>query len=686
MNTRSSDMTNKNFDCRTAVTETTRVAERRLSPLSIRIFLSLFCLVFSLLPGVTGAAETHEASFPSSVGTPLPSDGAISIDFNNVDIAVLIKFMSDLTGKNFVVDQHVTGKVTIISPDRISVDEAYKVFESVLDVYGFTAVESGNLVKIIPASDARTKNVETLIKESSGSPDDRVVTQVIALKYANAVLISRLFIPMVSKNSVLLAYPPTNTLIVTDVHSNIQRLMQMIKAIDISSFGQEISVFTLQYASASQALKLLDSIFQTGARAGKEESDTGIRFFADDRTNILVVMASDEHTQKIKHLIEVLDKETPKGNENIRVYYLENAKAEELVKVLQDLPRKSEGALEKDKTEKPAVLSDKVKISADKATNSLVIMAEKSEYAVLEEVIRQLDIPRAMVYIECLIMEVNVAKDFKVGTEWIAMGTTNIGGRDGAFGGGFSGAGSYPNISGLMPPTGGAGTLPPGFSMGVMTQTLNIGGVQFPGLAAVAQAYKMDSDVNILSTPQVLTTDNEEAIVTVGQNMPYQTKSGSTGNLESFNTYEYRDVGISLKITPQISKDRLVRLNISQEVTRPDPTVATTTGLLTPTTLKRSISTTVIVQDSHTVVIGGLIDSSLSFSEYKVPCIGDVPGLGWLFKAQAKSRAKTNLYVFLTPHVFNHPNESEALNHSKQEQMDRIQKKVESDRAESVDE
>jgi general secretion pathway protein D len=508
---------------------------------------------------------------------------------------------------------------------------------------------------------------------------------VIPLKYASAVLISRLFVPLISKSSVLMAYPPTNTLIVTDVHSNIQRLLRMIKAIDVSSSGQEISVFVLRYAAASQAAKLLDSIFQTAVKAGKEDADAGIRVFADDRTNALVVMAGDEYTQKVRNLIQELDKETPKGNEKLRVYYLENAKAEDLVKVLQDMPRKSDGTSEKDRADKPSILSEKVKITADKATNSLVIMAEKSEYAALEEIIRLLDIPRAMVYIECLIMEVNVNKDFNIGTEWISMGTTSIDGRAAAFGGGFSGSGAYPNIAGLAPATGSVGTLPTGFSLGILSETLNIGGIRFPGLAAVVQAYKKDKDVNILSTPQILTTDNEEAVITVGKNVPYQTKSGSTGTLESFNTYEYRDVGISLKITPQISRDRLVRLNITQEVTKLDETVLSTrTVNERPTTLKRTITTTVLVQDNNTVVIGGLIDDSLSLTEYKVPCIGDVPGMGWLFKSRAKNREKTNLFVFMSPHVISHPQESEAIYRSKQEQMERIRKKAESDSPESA--
>jgi general secretion pathway protein D len=650
------------------------------------VAILLMLMLFSETPAAArgkGASQPQNPSESAGVSSEL-----ISIDFNNVDIAVLIKFISDLTGKNMVVDQRVAGKVTIISPDKITVAEAYKVFESVLEVYGYTAIESGSLVKIVPLSEARTRSIETLIRESSGSSDDRVITQVIPLKYASAVLISRLFVPLISKSSVLMAYPPTNTLIVTDMHSNIQRLLRMIKAIDVSSSGQEISVFVLRYAAASQVVRLLDSIFQTAARAGKEDADAGVRVFADDRTNALVVMAGDEHTLKIRNLIQELDKETPKGNEKFRVYYLENAKAEDLVKVLQEMPRKSDGMPEKDRAAAPPILSEKVKITADKATNSLVIMAEKSEYAALEEVIRMLDIPRAMVFIECLIMEVNVNKDFNIGTEWISMGTTSVAGRDAAFGGGFSGAGAYPNVTGMLSPPipGGVGTLPSGFSLGILSETLKIGGIQFPGLAAVVQAYKKDKDVNILSTPQILTTDNEEAAIMVGKNVPYQTKSGSTGTLESFNTYEYRDVGITLKITPQISRDRLVRLNITQEVTKLDQTgsVVITNAAERPTTLKRTISTTVLVQDNNTVVIGGLIDDSLSLTEYKIPCIGDVPGMGWLFKSRSKNREKTNLFVFMTPHVIGHPKEGEAIYRSKQDQMDRIRKKAESDSPESV--
>lgn len=615
------------------------------------------------------------------------SDAGISIDFNNVDIAVFVKFISELTGRNFVMDQRVNGRVTVISPEKISITEAYRVFESVLEVYGYTTVPSGSVTKIIPATDARTKSVETRLREESGSTTDRIVTRILPLRYADAILVSRLFSPLISKNSVMIPYPATNTLIVTDVESNTQRLAKMIQAIDIPMTGRELQVFTLQYAKADQIVRILNTVFQTGQRqaAGTEalsSLEAVFRAAADERTNSLIVLASEDYMKRVKDLITSLDKESARVNERMRVYYLENARAEDIAKVLQDIPSQKSGGqtgAEPDKSARPSLLSSKVKITADKATNSLIITADKDEYAVLEDIIKQLDIPRSMVYIECLIMEVNVNKDFNLGTEWVSMGEATIGQRATTFGGGFSGAGTYPNFSNIVSgsTTNGVGTLPSGFSVGIFSELLEIGGIKFPGLSAIVQAYRKDKDVNILSTPQILTTDNEEAVITVGKNVPYQTKSGTTGTYESFNTYEYRDVGITLKITPQISKDRMVRLTINQEVTKLDlnPESTTVVNAERPTTLKRTISTTVLVKDEHTVVIGGLIDDSFSETRFKTPCLGDVPMAGWLFKSVSKGREKTNLFVFLTPRVVKSPPETDQIYDKKKNQMDEIQEK-----------
>ena len=606
-------------------------------------------------PGQTGkSSKGNQASRVNS-----ESERFISIDFNNVDIAVFIKFISELTAKNFVVDQRVKGKVTIISPARISVKEAYKVFESVLEVHGYTTVKAGQVIKIVPSTDARSKNIETRLKEEAASPADRVVTQLIPLKFANSTEIKKLFAPLISKSSVILSYTPTNMLIVTDIYSNIKRLLRILSAIDVTGMGQELSVIPLEYADSTKFIKILDSVFKAKRKPKAQDSIAAVKFVADERTNTIIMLASEVETTRIKRLITLLDKETPRGKGKIRVYYLENANAEDLAKVLQELPTKKGGAPEARKT---PFVSEKVKIAADKATNSLIIMAGKEDYLVLEEIIKKLDIPRAMVYIESLIIEVNVDKDFSLGVEWLAGGKTTIDGKDAAFGGTFSATGGV-----LQPPL---TVLPKGFSLGIFSEAVTIAGITFPNLGAVVRAFKKDKDVHILSTPQLLTTDNEEATITIGKNIPYQTRSAAESGTETYSSYEYKDVGITLKITPQISKDRMVRLNISQDVTKLDE-LATTTNER-PTTFKRSIETTVIVKDKSTVVIGGLIDDSFSETEYKVPCLGDIPLLGLLFRSTSRADEKTNLFVFITPHVIENPAESKEIYKEKKDQIDRI--------------
>jgi general secretion pathway protein D len=586
----------------------------------------------------------------------------ISIDFNNVDINVFIKFISELTGKNFVVDNKIKGKVTVISPSKISVKEAYKVFESVLEVHGYATVKAGKVIKIIPSPEARTKNIETLLKQREASPEDKIITQIISLKYADASEIKRLFAPLISKSSVILDYPPTNMLIVTDFHSNITRLIRILKAIDVAGIGHEISVIPLEFADAEKLVTILSSVFQQKNSTQKGASERRIMFIADERTNTVVLLASEVDSLRVKSLISMLDKQTPKDQGKIRVYYLEHATAEELAAVLQaQASGKSKASA---KGGKAPLLSGQATITADKATNSLIIMADNEDYQVLEGIIKKLDIPRAMVFIESLIMEVNTNKDFTLGTEWKAFGEAHHNRRDGAAGGGFSGD-EASSLVGLAA----TGALPSGFSLGVFGEAINISGVLFPSIAAIIEVYKKDKDVQIISTPQLLTTDNEEAKIYVGKNIPFQTRSAAEGGTETYSSFEYRDVGTMLKITPQISQDGMVRLAISQEVTRLESTID-----FRPTTLKRTIDTTVIVDDNSTVVIGGLIDDSFSKTEYKIPLLGDIPLLGWLFKSKKSQREKTNLFVFLTPHVINNKADAQKIYNQKKEKIGEVEK------------
>ncbi len=598
----------------------------------------------------------------------------VTIDFNNVDLNVFIKFISELTGKNFVVDKAVKGNVTIISPTKISIKEAYRVFESVLEVHGFTTVPAGSIIKVVPAAVARSKDVATMLMGQAKGREDRIVTQIIPLRFADPEQIKRLFTPLVSKSSVMVSYSPTGMLIVTDVLSNIKRLIKIIEVIDVGGIGEEISVVPLEHATAEALAKSLTTLFQKRERTAQKGtlSEPGIKIVADERTNALIIMASEDAAQRIKELIALLDKEPPKGEGDIHVYYLQNADAEELSKVLSAIPT-SDGK----KEGKTPVISKDVQIVADKATNALVITAKKDDFLVLEEVIGKLDIPRRMVYIEALIMEVNVNKDFSLGVEW-RIGDQSGSHDDGAIGvfagsGGGGADGAYSIFPGTVT-TGTTLAFPSAFSVGVLGEGIKIGSLFFPTLGAVLRAYQKDNDVHILSTPQIMTTDNEEAEITVGKNVPYITRQDTSSANVDYTSYEYKDVGVTLKITPQINQERFVRLNLFQEVTR--LIEAEGLGEGRPTTFKRSTQTTVIIKDGNTVVIGGLIGDDTTNVDYEVPCLGSVPIIGKAFQSMSKANEQTNLFIFLTPHIIENPEEADEVYKVKKEQIDKVKEGV----------
>ncbi len=616
-----------------------------------------------------------EASTAPAMIKPDTGD-LVSIDFKDVDLRMFIKFISELTKKNFVIDPRVRAKVTIISPSKLTVSEAYNVFESVLEVHGFTTVEAGEVVKIVRAVNARTKSVDTLSGKKTGA-GDKIVTQLITLKNAKTREVRKTLTPFIPKTSILQSYEPSNMLIITDFLSNIKRLKEIIEIIDVPGTGRVITIVPLEYALAKTMESTLTKIFKsstkkTGKKVVAAPVTDEVSLVSDERTNSIVMLATERDTEKIKQLISMLDKAAPRGSNNYHVYYCENATAEELAKVLQSIPDASakKTTAGKSKKETKPVISKDVRIQFDAATNSLIITANKNEYDAILGIIEKLDIPRSMVYIECLIMEVNIEKDFEMGTEWMGAGRTRIGtSRSGGFSGGFINETDSSSISSITPANAAAtGALPSGFSMGIFSETLNIAGIQFPNLAAMVKAFKKDEDIQILSTPQILTSDNAEAKIYVGSNVPIQTKTGETTGNETYTNYEYKDVGITLTITPHISKDRLVRLKISQEVNK----LESAADDETPTTLKRTIDTTVIVKDKNTVVIGGLIDDSFSKTTYKVPCLGDVPILGWAFKNMVKGVDKTNLYIFLTPHVIKSPAEAGKIYDDKKTHIDRI--------------
>jgi general secretion pathway protein D len=659
----------------------------------VKIFLSFICVAIWLVAGSatafgashSGAPVQEQHSNPGTWETQQPEAGDdesaeryVTIDFEDVDINLFIKYISELTGRNFIVDKAVRGNVTIISPTKISIDEAYKVFESVLEVQGFTTVPAGSITKIVPSADARSKSVETGFKKADEEVSDKIVTQLIPLRYADPDELKKLFTPLVSKNSVVIAYPATNLLIVTDVLSNINRLLQIIKEVDVEENVSEITVIPIEYATATEVATTLDSIFQgaTTRRTATTQStarrrapaqaaatETGatlgeVKIIADERTNALIIIASIYDTQKVKSLVALLDKEIPRGTGNINVYYLQHANAEELSTVLTALPDKADETVQKGKA---PTISKEVQIVADKATNSLVITAKKADYAVLEEVIKKLDIPRRMVYLEALIMEVNAEKDFEVGVEWVGAFKYNFFGDDEGLVFGSYRSGDSSRIPSFDNPS-----TPKGFTMGVISEFIEINGQMFPSLGAILNAYKQDSDVHIVSTPQILTTDNEEAEIKVGENVPYITSRQQNQTNNDFTNYEYKDVGVTLKITPQINQENVVRLEVFVEVIKlKNETLALATN--TPTTFTRKAQTTVIVQNGNTLVIGGIIGDDVEDTSNKVPWLGEIPVLGWLFKSEGQNVKRVNLYIFLTPRIIKNPAEMQEVTDEKRD-------------------
>ncbi len=603
----------------------------------------------------------------------------VTIDFDNVDIGVLVKFVSELTGKNFIIDDKVKGKVTVISPKKIPVSDVYKVFLSVLEVNGFTVVPAGNMIKIVPASLAREKSVETRIKNEPGAPDDRMVTQIVSLERANPDEIKRVLDPIISKSSSVISYPPAGILVITDYLSNIKRLQEIILALDVEGAGDQISYIPLKNASASEVVKSLTAIYQQ-----RQAKTTAIKFVADSRTNSIIILASVADTESVHKLIAMMDKDVPRGDSNIQVYYLQNSVAEDLAKVLNSI--KDSGAAATANTAASAagtqkavapVISKNVQVVPDKATNTLVIMAEREDYKVLENIIKQLDVPRAMVYIEALIMEVNANKDFQLGVEWRGMKQVND--TTGAFiGSGGAGTstnpGAYSILDSIVSTSSSSSTTttsyPNGFSLGVMGTGITIGGITFPTIGAVIQAYKTDQDVSILSTPQIMTLDNEDAEINVGENVPYitQQQSSTTSTSVNYNTYEYKDVGVILDITPHINQENFVRLKISLQSTKLTSAATSTT----PTTLKRTAKTTTVVKDNETIVMGGLVGDSTEDDVYRVPLLGDIPYLGWLFRTHSNTREKTNMYVFLTPHIVRTKQDADKIYQGKRGEMGEV--------------
>ena len=603
----------------------------------------------------------------------IPDARAINMDFDGVDIHVFIKFISELTGRNFVVDEKVRGKVTVLSPGSISVDEAYEVFESVLQVYGFLAVPAGEVTKILPLRESPVSGLPTVVSRRPGAEGDGYVTQVIQLDFVQVEDVLRILTPMVSKAGLITAYPPSDLLIITDAGGNIQRLLRIIEAIDVKDTEAQVAVLPLQHASAEKIAAKLSRIMEITIQQDKGSSrQPRINIEHDERMNALIVFGGPRDIERVRELVAELDVAAPREQGNIRVHRLEHADATELAAVLNGLvgqrPSPDGGGGEEGRQiEVEAVISEDVGIIPDKATNSLVITSGPEDYAELARIIEALDRPRKQVLVEALIMEISSDQTVQLGTQFQGGFSTTIGPDGGLIGGFTNPLGTGTNL--LTP----GGT--PGFGVGAASVPVTINGVTFTNLDALITFGKNNSEFNIISTPQVMTLDNEEATIIVAENRPFQTAENVGRNVDDFtvNQFTYRDVGTTLRITPQINEGRRVKLKIFQEVSEIDPAATAATSALLPVTRKRTTETTVLVQESQTVVLSGLIGKTSSRSVSKVPGLGDIPVLGWLFKVKNESERKTNLLIFIRPKIVSDPEQAEEIYLDKFKQLERYQ-------------
>jgi general secretion pathway protein D len=601
-------------------------------------------------------------------------DSQVSLDFNNIELADLVQTISEMTGRNFVYDDTLKGTATIISPETMTLDEAYHLFLTVLNVKGFTVVPSGKVYKIVRTREASENNLP-LVTGGLGRAGEQFVTRTVRLRYADAEsLAGNVLKPLVPKTSNIAVYAPANTLIISDSASNIRRLLKIIAELDNRNPLDRLEIIPLQYANADEIAEICgDVISRSGggsgggskgtrtARAGTGSRETS-RILPYSRTNSLVVIATEEDLQMLRPLIARLDRLPSRDRAHINVYYLENADAETLAKTLKEIVTDGKQSSGAGGTGTP--LSGRgVSITADKPTNALIINATPEDFELLKNIVAQLDIKRKQVYVEALIMELSMSATKALGASLqgaIATGSdsalylsTNLNGGSTS----LSDFASSDDDGGMASILGKAvnGILLGGFFSPISVTGADGSTISVPALSALIELSKTDSELNILSAPRLLTSDNEEAEIVVGSNVPIITErltdSTSSDSLAQSVTVERKDVALTLRFTPQITEGDLVRLNIYQEITDISSTQIGDVDQVGPTLTKRLLRNTVLVENNRTVVLGGLIGDNSEEKITKVPGLGDIPLLGWLFKQKSSTRQKTNLLVFITPHI-----------------------------------
>ena len=571
-----------------------------------------------------------------------------TVNLKDTDIQEFIKFVADVTGTTMVVDPNVKGKVRVISSKPVTQSELYDLFLSILDVQGYTAVRSGQVVRIVPSKDARSSPVP-LIENQDLLGNDEYVTQVIRLDNISAAKLIPVLRPLVPQQAHMAAYAPSNAIIISDIRSNISRIVEIIERMDRSAI-QTTEIIRLKYGVAEDVVSMLNTLEK--ARQGEgAEANKDVILVADKRTNSVVVTADEMSVERIRKLVAYFDSPLEQSG-NVRVVYLEYADATEtaevLTRVMQNIARLEAGGTQRKGGEST--------IEADAGTNSLIITADTDEMAALESVIARLDIRRAQVLIEAIIVEMEMTEGQELGLQWLFANDSGL------YGGNISNSTAQQRrnaeLAGALLPDNGSEVIDTRSVAGALASTpgatLGWGMVdESLTMTVILNALETQGNANILSTPSLLTLDNEEAFITVGQEVPFVTGSYSNtgsanGASNPFQTIERQSVGITLKVTPQINEGDSVVLDIVQEVSSISAQILAASDVITN---ERKIETKVLANDSDILVLGGLVKEDVQDSTQGVPLLSDIPLLGRLFRNDVVSVTKSNLLVFIRPTI-----------------------------------
>ena len=660
----------------------------------VSLFFTVCGLIFTTYPGALRAQNK-----------PAVAADQVTLSFTNAEIADVARTIAVITGRNVVLDPRVRGTMSLNTDKPVSKAVAYNQFLATLRLQGFTVVESAGLYKVVPEADAKLQassvNAGNRVAGATAQ-GNQISTQIFHLNYETANNLVPVLRPLISPNNTINVNPGNNSLVITDYTDNLQRIARIIAALDVPS-ASDLEIIPLKHAIASDVVPLLIRLMEPASGgAGQGQADTSFKtaIVAEPRTNAIIVRAANPaRTALARALVERLDQPdsgSGGGGGNIHVVYLKNAEATKLAATLRAalsgeargstislpvapsagttvaaLQQTAGGASSQGFPQSANQGSTGGQIQADSATNSLIITAPEPQYRQLRAVIDRLDARRAQVYVESLIAEVNADKAAEFGIQWqTALGQKGDG-TVGLLGTNFGTGGSNIITLATQGPKG-LVTPNPGANFGLFNK---ISGVFV--LGALARFLEQTGDGNILSTPNLLTLDNEEAKIVIGQNVPFvtgqftNTGGGNSGSVNPFQTIERKDVGLTLRVKPQISENGTVRLQIYQEVSSVQASSVNSPGGLI--TNKRSIESTVLVEDGAVVVLGGLLQDEYSGNQEKVPILGDIPVFGNLFKSETRSRRKTNLMVFLRPVVVRDAQKSDALSLDRYDMMRQLQ-------------